>query len=49
MIAVELAVSIAPPTPWKTRSATSSHAPADSVPGISAQAMDPAVKIAKPS
>ena len=48
MIAVEFAVSIAPPIPWNTRSPISSHAPAVPVFGISAQAMEPAVKIAKP-
>ena len=48
MIAVELAVSIAPPTPCTTRSAISSRAPADPVLGTSAQATEASVKIRKP-
>ena len=48
MMAVELAVSIAPPMPCTTRSPISSQAPAVPVLGIRAQAMEPAVKIANP-
>ena len=48
MIAVEFAMIIAPPTPWTTRSAINSIAPAEPLFGTSAHANEATVKIRKP-
>ena len=48
MIAVELANSIAPPTPWTMRMTMISIAPAAPLLGTTAQPIEPIVKIRKP-
>ena len=48
-MAMELAISRAPPTPWTTRRAISSSAPAEPTLGVRASAIEAAVKIRKPA
>ncbi len=47
-MAVELAMSRAPPMPWATRSTMSSRAPVAPLPGVSERPMDATVKARKP-
>ncbi len=48
-IAVEFAISIAPPTPCTTRQAMSQSAPAPALSGSRARAIEPRVNTAKPA
>ncbi len=49
MIALEFAISIAPPTPWKIRMATSHSAAATPCIQVTASMIEKNVKIAKPA
>jgi hypothetical protein len=48
-MAMELAISRAPPTPWTIRSAISPSAAAEPTPGVKARTMEAAVKTRKPA
>jgi hypothetical protein len=48
-MAMELAISRAPPTPWTMRSPISSSAPAEPTSGVKARAIEARVKIRKPA
>lgn len=48
-MAVELAISSAPPIPWTTRMTMSSTAPAAPAPGVSERAIEARVKMANPA
>ena len=48
-MAMELAISRAPPTPWKIRRLISSSAPAAPTLGVRANAIEARVKITKPA